>query len=225
MAGAYVANRVVNTGVARDDHCVPHLTQQELQAGLDHLRAAPSDEGTLAMIVARPQGMERELLDEGRLDSQVGLVGDNWLARGSRRTPDGRAAFDKQITVMNVRVADLVAGGRDGAAWAGDQLYVDFDISIDNLPAGSFLRIGEAVLEVSASPHLGCAKFVHRFGEDAMRFVNSRLGRSLRLRGMNTRIVVPGTVRVGDPVARAETAVPSQPDITSAIVDSRSSST
>ena len=181
---------------------MPHLTPEELHAGLDHIRAVPSDEGALAMIVTRPALGERQLLDEGQLHAELGLVGDNWLTRGSRHTPDGSAAPDKQITVMNIRVADLVACGRERASLAGDQLYVDFDISIDNLPPGSLLAIGAAVLEVSESPHLGCAKFVDRFGEEAMRFVNSQLGRSLRLRGVNTRVVVPGTIRVGDRVTR-----------------------
>jgi len=184
-----------------------HLTAEELQAGLDHLRAAPSEVGELAMIVARPDVMQRRLLDEGQLDTEVGLVGDNWLSRGSSRTPDGLAAPDKQITVMNVRVADLVARGREQAPLAGDQLYVDFDISIDNLPPGSLLTIGDAVLEISESPHLGCAKFVHRFGEEAMRFVNGREGRALRLRGVNTRVVAPGTIRVGDPVTHSVPSV------------------
>ena len=184
-----------------------HLTVEELEAGLDHLRAAPSEAGELVMIVARPAIGERTLLEEGQLDTQVGLVGDNWLVKGSSSTPDGLAAPDKQITVMNVRVADLVARGRDNAPLAGDQLYVDFDISIDNLPPGSLLTIGDVVLEVSESPHLGCAKFVSRFGGEAMRFVNGRVGRGLRLRGVNTRVVVPGTVRVGDRVTRTKAAV------------------
>ena len=83
-------------------------------------------------------------------------------------------------------------------ALAGDQLYVDLDLSVDNLPAGTLLAVGEAVLRVSEAPHTGCAKFIERFGTEAMRFVNSRTGRRLRLRGMNTRIVIPGTVRLGD---------------------------
>jgi MOSC domain-containing protein YiiM len=113
---------------------------------------------------------------------------------------------------MNARVAELVAGGTDRMPLAGDQLFVDFDISVGNLPAGSLLEIGEAVLRVSEEPHLGCAKFVERFGTEAMRFVNSRTGRRLRLRGMNTRVVVPGTVRVGDLVTRsAERLVASPP--------------
>jgi len=189
---------------------VHQLTPPELEAGLGHIRAVPRNEGRLAMIVARPDLMERHLLDEGRLDTEVGLVGDNWLTRGSRRTADGLAAPDKQITVMNIRVADLVAGGRERAPLAGDQLYVDFDLSIDNLPPGALLTIGAAVLEVSESPHLGCAKFVARFGEEAMRFVNGRIGRSLRLRGMNTRVVAPGTIRVGDRITRSLPEVPRQ---------------
>jgi len=99
---------------------------------------------------------------------------------------------------MNARAAELVAGGTDRMSLAGDQLYVDLDLSVENLPPGSLLAVGQAVLQVSEPPHLGCAKFVERFGADAMRFVNSRTGRQLRLRGLNARVVVPGTVRVGD---------------------------
>jgi len=139
-------------------------------------------------------------LTEAQLDSASGVVGDNWLTRGSKSTPDGSAAVDKQVTVMNVRVADLVAGGRERLPLAGDQLYVDFDLSIDNLPAGRVIRVGAVTLEVSESPHLGCAKFMARFGPDAMRFVNSAEGRQLRLRGANMRVLTPGVVRVGDVV-------------------------
>jgi MOSC domain-containing protein YiiM len=204
-----------------EDEPVPHLTPDELHEGLDEIRLAPADDGELVLIVARPDVGERQPLAEGRLAADVGLVGDNWLAKGSRHTPDGKAAPDKQITVMNIRVTDLVAAGRDRVPLAGDQLYVDLDISVENLPVGSLLHIGDAVLEVSDSPHLGCEKFVSRFGADAMQFVNSRLGRSLRLRGLNARVVVPGTVRVGDRVRRTVQA----PDMTSAMVASRSSST
>ena len=135
------------------------------------------------------------MLTEATLDHVVGLVGDNWLARGSKSTPDGSAIIDSQITVMNVRAAELVADGIERMPLAGDQLYLDLDLSVDNLPAGSLIRVGHAVLEVSEKPHLGCAKFQDRFGEEAMRFVNSRVGRELRLRGANTRVVVPGVIR------------------------------
>ena len=191
-----------------------HLSPAELEAGLEHVLAAPKDGGELVLIAARPQPAERELPTEARLDLVEGLVGDNWRVRGSRHTPDGSAILDMQITVMNARVAALVAG-EENMALAGDQLYVDLDLSHDNLPIGSRLAIGGAVLEVTAPPHTGCKKFVARFGEDAMRFVNSREGRAHRLRGMNTRVVVPGTVRVGDRCRKVESppsvqAVPSQ---------------
>lgn len=179
-----------------------HVSRELLQAGLGRIREAPRDHGELLLIVSRPATGEREMPAEAMLDQVTGLVGDNWLARGSTHTPDGSAAPDKQVTVMNARVAELVAGGRDRMPLAGDQLYLDLDLSVGNFPAGSLLAVGDAVLEVSAAPHLGCAKFVGRFGTEAMRFVNSRLGRQLRLRGMNTRVVVPGAIRLGDLAAK-----------------------
>jgi MOSC domain-containing protein YiiM len=182
---------------------VEHLSRERLFAGLDRIRDAPPDGGRLVLIVRRPAVGERELLAEAVLSRETGLEGDNWLPRGSSRTPDGSADPDKQITVMNARVAELVAGGTDRMPLCGDQLYVDLDLSVDNLPAGSLLAVGQAVLRVSEAPHTGCAKFLARFGAEAMRFVNGRDGRQLRMRGMNTRVVVPGTIRLGDLAAKA----------------------
>jgi MOSC domain-containing protein YiiM len=179
---------------------VPNLTTTELEAGLDHVRAAPRDAGTLALIVARPSRGEREVLPSATLDLEQGLVGDSWLARGSRSTPDRSADPLMQLNVMNVRAADLVAGTRDRVPLAGNQLYLDLDLSVANVPAGARLTIGEAVIEVTPEPHTGCAKFTQRFGLDAMRFVNSPLGKELRLRGLCARVVVPGTITVGDEV-------------------------
>jgi MOSC domain-containing protein YiiM len=187
---------------ASENQTVEHLSPERLMAGLGHIRDAPSDGGRLVLIVRRPVVGERELPREAMLDQAVGLVGDNWLTRGSKSTPDGSADPERQVTVMNARAAELVAGGTDRMHMAGDQLYVDLDLSLANLPAGSLLAIGEAVLRVSEAPHLGCEKFVARFGTEAMRFVNGRIGRHLRLRGMNARVVVPGTIRVGDLAAK-----------------------
>jgi hypothetical protein len=191
--------------VEHENRGVEHLSRELLEAGFDHIREAPRNHGRLVLVVRRPEIGRRELPEEAVLDMVTGLDGDNWLTRGSSSTPDGSANPRKQVTVMNARVAKLVAGGTARMPLAGDQLYVDLDIGVSNLPAGSLLAVGEAVLEVSEDPHLGCAKFVERFGADAMRFVNSRIGRQLRLRGMNTRIVVPGTVRVGDLAVKADT--------------------
>lgn len=183
-----------------------HLSLAELEAGLGHVREAPADSGTLELIVRRPAEDQREVLAEGTLDLVTGLVGDNWRTRGSSSTPDGSAHPDAQITVMNARAALLVARDRDRRALAGDQLYADLDISVANLPAGTRLALGSAVIEVAGKPHLGCAKFLARFGRDALRFVNSRTGRALRLRGLNAKIVVPGTIRVGDEIRKVPAA-------------------
>jgi hypothetical protein len=187
----------MSTDVAR------HLTAEELEAGLEEIARSPSAEGTVELIVCRPAEGEREVLAEGALDLVEGLVGDMWLRRGSRRTPDGSANPNAQVTVMNARAVDLVAAGdRDRWALAGDQLYVDFDITAANVPAGTRLALGTAVLEVTPEPHTGCAKFVARFGHAAHRFVNARAHRDLRLRGLNAKVAVPGTVRTGDTIRK-----------------------
>ena len=174
----------------------------QLEAGLDDVRRSPKDEGTLQLIVRRPEREERELVDEARLDVDEGLVGDNWKARGSTGTPDGSADPEMQVTLMNSRAADLIAGGRERWHVAGDQLYVDMDISRTNLPPGTRLAIGTAVLEVSVKPHTGCAKFSERFGKDALRLVSSAMGQELSLRGINTKVVQSGAIRVGDAVRK-----------------------
>ena len=179
-----------------------HRTMAQLEAGLDDVRQSPKDEGTLQLIVRRPQRLERESVDEGTLDIAVGLVGDNWSTRGSTGTPDGSADPELQVTLMNSRAADLVAGSRERWHLAGDQLFVDLDIGRTNLPPGTRLAIGTAVLEVSAKPHNGCAKFSERFGKDALRLVVSSMGQQLCLRGINTKVVQSGVVRVGDAVRK-----------------------
>jgi MOSC domain-containing protein YiiM len=172
-----------------------HASPEELLAGLEHIRSAPADRGTVELIVRRPAENEREVLHEAKLDAEVGLVGDRWHL-GSSPTNDA------QLTLMNARLAQVVAQSRERWALAGDQLYLDFDLSIDNVPAGTRLAIGEAVIELSEIPHTGCAKFSARFGTDALKFVNKSPGRELRLRGANARVVTPGTVRRGDLVTK-----------------------
>jgi len=173
---------------------VEHLTRGELEAGLDAIRQSPHDTGVIRLIVRRPAEDEREILEEGNIDLEVGLVGDSWSDDG----PD----LDRQITVTNARVIELLAHAPDRWALAGDQLYVDFDLSQTNLPPGTKLAVGSAVLEVTGEPHLGCAKFRRRFGPDALSFVNSDVGKALRLRGMNTKVVQAGTVRAGDTIRK-----------------------
>ena len=175
-------------------------TPAQLEAGLDEVREAPPERGTLELVVVRPGVDEREVLDEATLDLEQGVVGDRWLAAGRS---GGRPANAKaQVTLMSSRAAALVAGERERWALAGDQLYVDLDVSEENLPPGTQLAIGSAVLEVTDEPHTGCKKFTARFGLDAMVFVNSAEGRALNLRGINAKVVTPGTIRVGDRIRR-----------------------
>ena len=179
-----------------------YLTTEELEAGLENIRQSPKDNGALELIVRRPQTDEREVLTEGELDVLEGLVGDKWRARGSSRTSDGSAHPDMQLNLMNARVTALVAQAKERWPLAGDQLYLDLDLSADNVPAGTRLALGSAVILVTAVPHTGCQKFEARFGRAAMQFVNSPLGRQLHLRGVNARVVQPGVIRVGDIVRK-----------------------
>ena len=174
------------------------LSRAQLEAGLDIIRQTPKDAGTLTLIVRRPAVDVRETLDEGWLDPVSGLAGDSWSSRSSSRTHGGTAHPGMQLTIMNTRAIALIAP--DVTRWplAGDQLFIEIDLSAANLPPGSRLAIGEAVIEVTLEPHTGCGKFVKRFGLDAMKFINSPVGRALNVRGVNARVLQAGRIRRGD---------------------------
>ena len=178
------------------------LNADELEAGLPDILASPKDDGVVSMIVRRPDTDQREVLDSGELDIAEGLVGDNWRSRGSRMTADGSAHPEMQLNLMCARVISLVARSRERWALAGDQFFVELDLARENLPAGTRLAMGSAVVEVTAVPHLGCKKFTTRFGLEAMKFVNSRRGKELCLRGINAKVVESGHVSTGDTIRR-----------------------
>jgi hypothetical protein len=179
-----------------------HLTIDQLEAGLETIRQSPKDDGVLELIVRRPQVGEREVLETGHLDPEDGLVGDTWKKRASSRSADGLAHPDMQLNIMNSRTVGLIAGEQGRWPLAGDQLFVDLDLSDENLPPWTRLALGEAVIEVTDQPHTGCGKFIARFGVDAATFVNSTVGRQLHLRGVNARVVRAGAIRVGDRVRK-----------------------
>jgi hypothetical protein len=178
-----------------------HLTANELEAGLPHVLDSPKDGGILKLIVQRPAVGERVAVKTGFLSMEDGLVGDSWKSRGGPMTGDGSPHRDMQLNIMNARAAALVAEASGRWQLAGDQLYIDLDLSQDNLPSGTRLAIGSAIVEVTPVPHTGCRKFVERFGIDAMKFVNSELGRQHNLRGINARVVSSGVIAVGDVVS------------------------
>ena len=173
-------------------------TTDQLQAGLAEVERSPIDDGTLELIVQRPATDEREVLDEAALSATEGLVGDSWNQRGSLRTDDGGPHPDMQLTIINSRFLALIAGDPERMVLAGDQLAVDLSLGSDDLPPWSLLRIGDSVIEVTDQPHTGCAKFTKRFGLDVFHFLETDVGQAMNLRGINARVVVPGTIRRGD---------------------------
>jgi MOSC domain-containing protein YiiM len=173
---------------------MPHRTLPELESGLDEIRQSPTEEGRLAMIVRRPIKGEREVLNDGELTIEEGLSGDCWKKHSPR--------MDMQINIMNSRAIAVVAGTIDRWPLAGDQLFIDMDLSETNLPPGTQLEVGSARIEITAPPHTGCSKFAARFGIDATKFVNSPRGRQMNLRGRNARVVKPGRIQKGDRVRK-----------------------
>ena len=181
---------------------VKHLPMETLTAGLDDIHQSPKAMGVLELIVRRPQTETREVLDVGELDLAEGLVGDNWKRRGSSQTADGSAHPDMQLTVTNARLMALVAQEKQHWPLAGDQLYIDFDLSVDNVPPRTCLSLGAAVIRITEPPHTGCKKFAARFGLDALKFISSPVGKQLQLRGINAKVIRPGAIRVGDIVKK-----------------------
>ncbi len=177
---------------------IKHLPIETLTAGLDDIRQSPKATGVLELIVRRPQTEAREVLDVGELNLVEGLVGDNWQQRGSSQTADGSANPDTQLTLTNARLMALVAQDKRHWPLAGDQLYVDFDLSVDNIPPGTRLSLGAAVIQITEPPHTGCKKYAARFGLDALKFISSPAGKQLQLRGVNAKVIRPGAIRVGD---------------------------
>ena len=179
-----------------------HVTLAKLEAGLENIRQSPTNAGVLELIVRRPQIEAREVLKVGELDLVEGLVGDNWKTRGSSQTADGSAHPDMQLNIMNARVIALLAQKKERWSLAGDQLYMDFDLSEENVPPGTRLSLGDAVIEVTDQPHTGCKKFAARFGLDALKFISSPIGKQLQLRGINAKVIRSGAIRIGDTVKK-----------------------
>lgn len=173
-----------------------HRSTLDLAAALDHIAAAPADGGIVEMILTRPSVGARKEVESAHLTAGTGLEGDSWAARPG-------AEVDRQLTLMGSRSITAIAGGRENWAPAGDNLFVDLDLSAENVPPGTRLKLGEAVIEITAPPHAGCDKFIERYGRAACVFVNTGRGRELRMRGVNARVVRDGVVSRGDRIGKA----------------------
>ncbi len=180
----------------------PQLTLDELNRGLSHIRQSPADQGELKAVVIRPASNERVSLQECAISLERGVHGDRWAKGCWMSLPDGSPHPDVQIAITNSRTMALVAPDENRWPLAGDNLYVDFDLSDENLRPGQQLSLGSAIIEITAVEHTGCKKYAERFGVDALKFVNSEAGKKLRLRGVYARVVHAGVIRVGDTISK-----------------------
>ncbi|MFW9931002.1 MAG: MOSC domain-containing protein [Candidatus Thorarchaeota archaeon] len=178
------------------------LSFQELNDRFNALTPSPKDVGTVDLICIRPTENSREVKDSVIVDNQLGIIGDNWKSRGSKHTPDGSAIPDAQITIMNSRIINLITQDKNFWSLAGDQLFIDLDISSDNLPSGSRLTIDDVILEVTPLPHNGCIKFSNRFGSDATKFVSNKEGQKYHRRGIYVKVIKSGRIHTGSIVKK-----------------------
>jgi MOSC domain-containing protein YiiM len=181
-----------------------YLTGAELNQGLEHIQNSPNDDGILQMIVIRPATNERVALEKCPISSKFGVHGDNWAIKCWKTLPDGSPHPEVQIAITNSRCIALLARDKSRMPLAGDNLYVDLNLSDDNLRAGQKLAIGSAIIEITAHAHNGCAKFKARYGPDAVQFVNSPIGKKLHLRGIYAKVVQDGVVQVGDRIMKVD---------------------
>lgn len=179
-----------------------HLSMEQLKAGLPDILQSPADNGKVEAVVVRPQSNERIDVETCQVSLAGGLEGDHWAKGCWKMTEDGSPHPDVQICIMNSRCINLIAGERANWPAAGDNLFVDLDLTPENLPPGQRLQVGSTVIEITDTPHKGCAKFVERYGRDATAFVNVGDGDKYKLRGIYARVVQDGAINVGDTLTK-----------------------
>ena len=191
IAAMKIAGADVNSDSVGDS--ARFRTLSDLQRELHEMPPSPTDEGRVALIVRRvAAGGRREILDAVELTSDAGVPGDAWERR-PQKDPD------MQIAVMQIDVARLIANGQPVTLF-GDNLFVDLDLRTSNLPPGTRVKIGDALLEITPHPHNGCRKFQSRFGPEALQFVAGKDLRHRNLRGIYMRVAQRGVVRAGDSI-------------------------
>ncbi len=175
-----------------------HLDKQELAAGLPEILKSPKDRGPIESITVRPASEQRRTVNSVAISLAGGVEGDHWAQGCWKSTDAGKPHPDVQICMMNSRCIDLIAGDKDNWAPAGDNLFIDMDLTPENLPPGTRIAMGTAILEITDTAHKGCAKFIERYGRDACVFVNVGDGDRYKLRGIYGRVVQDGVLSVGD---------------------------
>lgn len=175
-----------------------HKTMEELKAGLPEILKSPQDNGEVKAVVVRPGSCERNMVPSCDVSLEGGVLGDHWAKGCWKTTDDGEPHPDVQICIMNSRCIELIAGDQSNWAPAGDNLFVDMDLSPENLPPGQRVAVGSAIIEITDTPHKGCQKFIDRYGRDACVFVNLGDGDKYKLRGIYARTFEAGTISVGD---------------------------
>ncbi len=179
-----------------------YVTAATLTDKLDWLKQSPKRGGQVTAITIRPAANQRESLQRAMFSPEQGAHGDNWVSDCKFKLDDGRSDPGYQIAIMNSRMAELLSPDADYRRLAGDQLFVDLDLSQDNLQTGDQLQVGDAILEVTPIPHNGCRKFKERFGLDALKFLSSKDGQHLRLRGIYVQVLTAGYISVGDNIIK-----------------------
>jgi hypothetical protein len=169
-----------------------HRSLVEIIAGFEALPPPPKDRGRLSLIVRRYPDGHREILSSTRLTPEEGVPGDGWNRRPPRK-------IDAQLAVIRIDIAELLAG-EQSVTLVGDQLFVDLNISSENLPTGTRLRVGNAEVEMTPEPHNGCLKFKDRFGQEALDFVNAKATRDQNRRGVYWKVVKAGEITDGCPI-------------------------
>lgn len=178
------------------------ITRAELDRAWPDIMAAPKDGAAIEMLCLRPAMGERRFVDEIHVTREEGIPGERWLTQPWMRLPGGQPDPAIQVSFLQRRVLDLVWRDREGTPHPGDTFVVDMDLSEANLPAGSLLQVGSAVLEVSTVFNNACAKWKKRYGDDALDWVRAYENKEFRPRGVLAKVHRDGVFRAGDRLTR-----------------------
>ncbi|MFT5632095.1 MAG: hypothetical protein ACI9HB_003282 [Gammaproteobacteria bacterium] len=179
-----------------------HVRLAECEDALSTILAAPKSGAIVEQLCLRPGFSERSFPELLELTVAGGIIGERWTKAPWLTLSDGTPDPRIQVSILSKRVMDLCWRDRENTHHPGDTMIVDMDLGVENLPNGTRLGIGSAVVEVSDKFNTACIKWQGRYGAESLRWLNLRKNRDYRLRGILCRIVQDGVVRLGDELAR-----------------------